>query len=95
MNPDEPVVQIQKAATVQDIVDAHIAGKSGYEIAEEYGLETDKVKQIIAEADSRLAFVPPNEDGEKVAPIDSVIEPVIEPLAEGQDPVPGQVKGHK
>jgi len=90
----EPIV-VQKAATVEDIVADHIAGLGGYAIAEKYGLDTEKVKQIINDADQKLAFVPANEDGTKTAPVDAVIEPLVEPLEEGQDPDPKNPKGHK
>lgn len=95
MDLNEPVQQVQVAATVQDIINDHINALSGYQIAEKYGLDTDKVKQIINEADQRLAFVPADADGNKVAPVDAVVEPIIAPLPEGENPETGQVVGHK
>lgn len=95
MDLNEPVQQIQRAATVQDIITDHINSLSGYQIAEKYGLDTDVVKRIISEADQRLAFVPAKEDGTKEAPIDAIIEPLIQPLPEGQNPEPMSTKGHK
>jgi len=95
MDLQEPVQQVQVAATVQDIINDHINGLSGYQIAEKYGLDTEKVKHIINEADRRLAFVPADENGNKTAPVDAVIEPIIQPLPEGENPEVGKVKGHK
>lgn len=95
MDLTEPIQQVQVAASVQDIVTDHINGLSGYQIADKYGLDTDKVKQIINEADRRLAFVPADKDGNKVAPVDAVVEPIIQPLPEGEGPTPGKVTGHK
>lgn len=95
MNPDEPIVEVQRAATVQDIVTDHINGLGGYEIATKYGLDSERVKQIIADADVRLAFVPPDEQGNIIAPVDSLSDSVIKPLEEGENPEPGKVKGHK
>lgn len=95
MDANEPIVQVQKAATVQDIVEDHINGLSGYQIADKYGLDTDVVKRIINEQDQKLAFVPADANGNKVAPVDAVAEPVIEPLPEGQNPEVMSTKGHK
>jgi len=95
MNPDEPIVEVQRAATVQDIVNDHVSGLGGYAIAEKYGLDTERVKQIISDADARLAFVPADENGNKQAPVDSIVESIIQPLPEGENPEVGKVKGHK
>lgn len=88
---EQPIQVVQKAATVEEIIADHINGLGGYAIAEKYGLETDKVKQIINEADQRLAFVPAGVE----APVDALPEAVVKPLAEGENPEVGSVKGHK
>ncbi len=102
MDHNEPIIEVQKAATVQDIINDHLGNEekrihplSGYQIAEKYGLDPEKVKQIISEADSRLAFVPADENGNKIAPVDSIVESIIQPLPEGENPEPGKGKGHK
>lgn len=83
----EPI-QVQKSATVEEIVEDHINGLGGYAIAEKYGLDTDVVKRIIADADARHAFVPEGVE----PPVDSINDPVIVPLKEGEEP---QVKTGK
>ena len=73
--------QVQKSASMQDIINDHMAGVSGYAIAEKYGLDTEKVKQLIDEADKAGKFIP---DGGKI-PVDSDVSR-IEPLVEGHNP---------
>lgn len=92
MNPDELVVQeVQKAATVQDLVNDHINGLGGYEIAAKYGMDTERVKDILREANNRGAFVPAGTE----MPVDHVEEAAIVPLDEGEAPLAGSPKGHK
>jgi hypothetical protein len=94
MNPTDEV-QVQVSATVGDIINDHINGLSGYQIAAKYNIDTERVKKIISDADNRLAFVPPDENGHREAPVDFVGETLIEPLAEGEDPSPKNPRGHK
>lgn len=102
MNPNEPIQQVQKAATVADIVNDHMGNEekrvmplSGYQIAEKYGLDPERVKEVLAKADANLDFVPADKDGNKIPPVDSLYEPIIAPLKEGENPEVGKVKGHK
>jgi len=86
----EPI-QVQRGATMQDLVNDHINGLSGYAIAAKYGMDTEQVKRLINDADKRLMFVPKGQD----APIDAMSEPLIQPLAEGEDPSNKSPRGHK
>lgn len=73
-------IQIQKSASLQQIIDDHLVGLSGYDIADKYGLDTEKVKQILQDANDEGKFIP---DG--VTPsADFSDRPT--PLAEGVNP---------
>lgn len=80
---DDDELVVQKKATVKDILDAHIQGMGGYEIAEKFGIDTEKVKDIIRVADEEGKFIP---DG-AAAPVDKVSDNP-EPLNEGVNPTP-------
>lgn len=95
MNPEEPVQVIQKAATVQDIINDHMAGLSGYQIADKYGLDTERVKVIINDADRRGAFIPKEADVDNLDVLPENQDTLIQPLPEGEEPKPGSTKGHK
>ena len=73
--------QVQKSASMQDIINDHMAGLSGYDIADKYGLDTEKVKELIAQADSEGKFI---HDGKEI-PVDSQVNRP-EALKEGQNP---------
>jgi len=73
---------VQKQATVEQIIKDHMAGVGGYAIAEKYGMDTDKVKQIINEANDAGKFIP---DGVRPSADFSDDEPV-KPLVEGVNP---------
>lgn len=88
---DVPVQPIQRAATMADIVKDHNLGLSGYAIAAKYGLDTEVVKRLINEANEKLMFVPKG----KEAPVDALGEPLIQPLAEGEEPSAKSPRGHK
>lgn len=72
--------QVQRSATVQQIVDDHMAGVSGYDIADKYGMDTEKVKEIIQKANDEGKFIP---DGTKPS-ADFADAP--KPLKEGENP---------
>lgn len=92
---DEVVQEVQKAATVQDIITDHINALSGYQIADKYGLDTEKVKAIINDADRKGAFVPAGVDTNDLDVLPEHQDAIIQPLPEGENPEPGKVKGHK
>ena len=73
--------QVQKSASMKDIINDHMAGLSGYDIADKYGLDTEKVKELIAQADSEGKFIP---DGKEI-PVDSQVSRP-EALKEGENP---------
>lgn len=80
---------VQKQATVGDIVNDHINGVGGYEIAEKYGIDPMKIQQIIQDADAAGKFIPVGSP----VPIDKVTDtpvlaPAVEPLEEGENPEP-------
>lgn len=82
MDPNEIVQEVvQKSATVQDIIDGHIAGLSGYAIAEKFGIDPEKVKEIIRDAEARGAFIPKG-----VEQAADVVEDKVEALVEGVNP---------
>ena len=72
--------QVQRAASVQNIVDDHMAGVSGYAIADKYGMDTEKVKDIINKANDEGRFIP---DGFKPS---ADYSDTPKPLVEGENP---------
>lgn len=80
---------VSRQATVGDIINDHIHGLGGYEIAEKYNLDPKKVQDIIFAADESGKLMPAGQP----APIDKVtdtpvIAPAVEPLQEGENPEP-------
>ena len=71
--------EVQKQATVQDVIDKHMAGVGGYQIAEDLGMDTEKVKQIIQDANDSGKFIP--EGGVVTSQDDRVVA-----LEEGENP---------
>lgn len=65
---DNDELIVQKQATVKDILDGHMAGMSGLEIANKYGIDSERVKEIIRQADEEGRFIPPGESD----PVDKV-----------------------
>lgn len=55
---DNDELIVQKQATRSDVIKDHIAGMGGYAIAEKYGLDTEKVKEILQQADAEGKFIP-------------------------------------
>lgn len=78
---DKDTVVVQQQATVGDIIDAHMHGMGGYAIAEKFGIDTEKVKQIIHDADVAGKFIPKG----AAVPVDKV-EDVPAPIEEGVNP---------
>lgn len=72
-------MEIQKAASVEQIVADHIKGLGGYEIADKYGLDSEVVKDVIKAAEARGDLKPGAKPAEPAA---------TEPLAEGENPEP-------
>lgn len=102
MDNDQPVDQvIHKQATVGDIIQRYIHGKNAYDIAEEFGLDSEKVKEIILSANAAGKFRPEGQADEldipeaPAAPVAPAVEvapvaPVVEapaPVAEAPAPV--------
>lgn len=57
--------EVQKAASMQNIIDDHMAGVSGYAIAEKYDMDTEKVRLLIQEANDSGKFIPTSAGGEQ------------------------------
>lgn len=69
MQLDAPVEQvIHKQATIGDIIQRYIHGRNAYEIAEEFGLEAEKVKEIILHANAAGQFRPAGQPDELDVP---------------------------
>lgn len=58
---------INPQATTESITQDHIAGLSGYAIAEKYNMESEKVKIILRDLEEQGAFEPKEEVKEKKA----------------------------
>lgn len=78
-------IVVQKQATVGDIIEAHISGMGGYEIADKYGVDPEKVKMVIARADAAGKFIP--EGVERPVDMLSDLPDLAQPLDEGINPV--------
>ncbi len=91
MNDNDLVEQVvQVKATVGNIVNDYINGMGGYAIADKYGLDTDKVANILRDADAAGKFIP---KGAPV-PIDKVTDTPA-PIVEGNTPEPETVASSK
>ena len=80
--------EVQKSTSMQDIIDDHMNGVSGYEIADKYGMDTEKVKQLIDQAEKEGKFIP--DSGATDPLVRDVQQPKVaspsQPLVEGVNP---------
>ena len=80
--------EVQRSATLEEIVADHMVGLSGYAIAEKYSMDTEQIKGILNQANEDGKFIP---DTGATDPIvrDSqqpVVTPSAQPLTEGENP---------
>ena len=73
---------------MQDIINDHMNGVSGYEIADKYGMDTEKVKKLIEQANQEGKFIP--ESGATDPLVRDIQQPKVpnpsQPLVEGVNP---------
>lgn len=96
LDDNAPVDQvIHKQATVGDIIQRYIHGANAYDIAEEFGLDAEKVKEIIVHANTAGKFRPAGqpdeldlpEEAPQVAEAPAAPAPEVAPVVEAPAPV--------
>lgn len=85
MDENAPVQVVQKQATVGELIKDYMNGKGITQIAEEYGVAPEKVRDVIQQADREGKFMPKG----STASVDKVSD-TPEPLTEGENPPPGK-----
>lgn len=83
---DDMKAVVQKSATVGDIIERYIKGISPLAIAEEFGLDVNKVGQLIHDAEAAGKFIPEGIEASIDKVTDTPKRKVPKPLVEGENP---------
>lgn len=93
MNPNDMVDPVvQKQATVGDIITDHITGLGGYQIAQKYGIDPEKVKKIVAQANEEGRFIPAGVEPEPEASDLAVENAKVAAASKDVEPVADKIK---